>query len=572
MKNAVHKILYIEDDPASRLLVKKIIDHPPFQYFDAPTGMEGLTSCIKIRPDLILMDIILPDISGTELATKIKSIPEFRNIIIVALTGQKSEESREISLIAGCDGYITKPINSITFADQILKFLEGQREEVKEDRREFARQRYEEKLVDHLTSKVDELQTANNLLVERTGLLKNYSLKLEKLLGVINRLQVCQTLRQLEETLLNEIKTNMDFNRCVFFEPDLEKNQLKPSMACGIEKNELANMELPIDPHSLVTAFEKKHILTFDEKSDTGKQPFTNLRKTLNSGHFILGLLGNPQKNDSDALTKQKLDELITKTFTDLHEYHDTDIEIIRDHLKEFLVSDMFTIGGYLFVDRRTSTDLSDNGKRMTPTYDIGILEMLLQAASLIYQNLQLREKLKTLFIRAEKDAVTDYLTNLFNYRYFKQQLSREFDRARRHKSRFVALMIDIDHFKLYNDTFGHQAGDAVLRNLAAVLKKNTRSSDVVARYGGEEFVIVCPELEKEMGVALGEKLRTMVAQSSITAGKDLPDKKITISVGIAAYPEDGDSPDDLINNADSALYKAKENGRNQVRVYTNDR
>lgn len=572
MENAVHKILYIEDDPASRLLVKKIIDHPPFKYFDAPTGMEGLTSCIKIRPDLILMDIILPDISGTELATKIKSIPEFRDIIIVALTGQKSEESREISLIAGCDGYITKPINSKTFADQVLKFLEGQREEVKEDRREFARRRYEEALVDHLTSKVDELQSANKQLVEKTGLLKNYSFKLEKLLGVINRLQICQSLRQLEETLLNEIKSNMNFNRCIFFEPDLERNQLKPSMACGVEKSEWADLELHIDPHFLVTVFERKHILSFDERSDIDKQLFANLKKKLNSGRFFLGLLGNRQKNNSDALTKQKLNELITKTFTDLHEYHDTDVEIIRDHLKDFLVSDVFTIGGYLFVDSHNSTDLSGNGKRRTPTYDIGILEMLLQAASLIYQNLQLREKLKMLFIRAEKDAVTDYMTNLFNYRYFKQQLSREFDRARRHKSKFVALMIDIDHFKLYNDTFGHQAGDIVLRNLAEVLKKNTRSSDVVARYGGEEFVIVCPELEKEMGVALAEKLRTMVANSPLTAGKDLPDKKITISVGIAAYPQDGDSPDNLISNADGALYEAKENGRNQVRVYMNKR
>ena len=569
MKNAVHKILYIEDDPASRLLVKKTIDHPPFKYFDAPTGMEGLTSCIKIRPDLILMDIILPDISGTELATKIKSIPEFKNIIIVALTGQTSVESREISLIAGCDGYITKPINTNTFADQILKFLEGQREEVKEDRRESARRRYEESLVDHLTSKVDELQTSNELLIERTGLLKNYSHKLEQLLGVINRLQVCQSLRQLEETLLNEIKTNMDFNRCIFFEPDLEKNQLKPSMACGIEKSEWTKIELPIDPHFLMTAFEKKHILTFDEK--TNNQLVADLQKNLNSGQFILGLLGNPQKNDSDALTKQKLNELITKSFTDLHEYHDTDIEIIRDHLRDFLVSDVFTIGGYLFVDNQRSTDLTDIGKGSTPTYDIGILEMLLSAASLIYQNLKLREQLKALFIRAEKDAVTDYLTNLFNYRYFKQQLSREFDRARRHKSRFVSLMIDIDHFKLYNDTFGHQAGDVVLRNLAEVLRKNTRSSDIVARYGGEEFVIVCPELEKSMGVSLAEKLRSMVARSAITAGKDLRDKSITISVGVAAYPDDGDSPDELINNADSALYKAKENGRNQVQVYLNN-
>lgn len=572
MKSTVHKILYIEDDPASRMLIKKLMDRPPFQYFDASTGMEGLTSCIKIRPDLILMDIILPDISGTELTTKIKSIPELRNIVIVAITGETSEESREISLIAGCNGYITKPINTKTFADQILKFLEGQREEVSKERRELVRQRYEETLVDRLTSKVSELQMSNRLLTERTDLLKNYSHRLEQLLGVINRLQVCQSLRQLEETLLNEIKTNLDFSRCIFFEPDAEKNQLKPSMACGIEESQWSKMKLPIDLHFLMAAFGKKHILSLSETSELNKPLFRNIQKELKSGQFILGLLGNPHKNDSEILTKQKISDLITRTVSDLHEYKDTDIEIIRDHLKEFLVSDVFTIGGYLFVDNQNSTDRPGGEKGKSPSYDIGILEMLLQAASLIYQNLKLREQLKQLFIRAEKDAVTDYLTNLSNYRYFKQQLSREFDRARRHKSRFVSLMIDIDHFKLYNDTFGHQAGDVVLRNLAEVLRKNTRSSDIVARYGGEEFVIVCPELEKEKGVVLAEKLKAMVTKAALTDGKSLPDKKITISVGVAAYPDDADSPDDLINNADSALYEAKKNGRNQVKVYLKDK
>lgn len=572
MKNAVHKILYIEDDPASRLLIKKVLDRPPFEYFDASTGMEGLTNCIKIRPDLILMDIVLPDISGAELTTKIKSIPEFKNIIIVAITGETSEEAREISLIAGCDGYIPKPINAKTFPDQILKFLEGQREEVSAERREFVRQRYQETVVDHLTSKVNELQTSNKLLTERTDLLKNYSHKLEQLLGVINRLQICQSLHQLEETLHNEIKTNLPFSRCIFFEPDFEKNRLRPAMACGIEDNKVNQFELSVDLHLLRTAFETKHILSIDEKSKSNRQLFAGIQEKMKTNQFILGLLGSPQKNNSETLTKQKINDLIAKTISDLHEYQDTDIEIIRDHLKEFMVSDAFAVGGYLFVDTQYSADGNGSEGERPQSYDVGILEMLLQAASLIYQNLQLRERLKELFIRAEKDAVTDYLTNLFNYRYFKQQLSREFDRARRHKSRFVSLMIDIDYFKLYNDTFGHQAGDVVLRNLAEVLRKNTRSSDIVARYGGEEFVIVCPELEKEMGVALAEKLRTMVNKAALTDGKSLSDKKITISVGVAAYPDDADSPDDLIHRADTALYQAKKNGRNQVQVYSADK
>jgi diguanylate cyclase (GGDEF)-like protein len=564
MKNSLHKILYIEDDHATRLLVKKILDHPPFQYFEATNGMEGLKKSIEIKPDLIIMDIYLPDISGTELTTKIKSIPELREIVIVAITGMGSPEAREISLIAGCDGYINKPIKTKLFPEQILKFLKGKREEVSEDRRDLARKRYEETLVDHLTGKVEELQLSNELLTERTNLLKNYSSKLEMMLSIINNLQICQTLTQLEHNLVNEIKTLLRYERCIFFEPDSDNNLLKATVTCGSKKNEFKDLSLRSDSSFLQKIFEKKHIHLATTKSALNKQPFSDIRQRLKTDRFIFGILGNPQKDDRESLNKQEIDDLLSKALADIDEYPVTDREIIRDHFKEFLFSEVFTIGGYLFIDNK------DSGKAI-PSYDIGILEMLLQTASLIYQNLQLREQLKQLFIRAEKDAVTDYLTNLFNYRYFKQHLGREFDRAQRHNSKFVSLMIDIDHFKSYNDAFGHQAGDWVLKSIAEVFKKNTRSSDIVARYGGEEFVIVCPELDKNMGIMLAEKLRNIIAQSFVTDGKKIPGEKITISVGVAAYPDDADSPDELIRNADKALYKAKENGRNQVQVYSSN-
>lgn len=562
MKKSSHKILYIEDDPATRILIKKILNHPPFQYFEAASGIEGLKKCIEVQPDLILMDIYLPDISGTELTTKIKSIPKLQKIIIVAITGMGSPEAREISLIAGCDGYITKPIEPKIFPGQILKFLKGKREEVSEDRKDLVRKRYEETLVDHLTGKVKELQLSNELLTERTNLLKNYSSKLEMMLSIINNLQICQTLTQLEANLVNEIKSLLRYGRCIFFEPDFDNKILKAADNCGDKKNEFKGLTLLSDPIFLQKVFEKKHIHMVTEKTTLNKQPFIEIKQKLKTDRFIFGILGNPQKDDQELLTKQKINDLLAKALSDIDEDPETDIEIIRDHLKEFLFSEVFTIGGYLFIDNQDSAEA-------IPSYDISILEMLLQTASLIYQNLQLREKLKQLFVRAEKEAVTDYLTNLFNYRYFKQHLSREFDRAQRHNSKFVSLMIDIDHFKSYNDTFGHQAGDSVLKGIAEVFRKNTRSSDIVARYGGEEFVIVCPELEKNMGIMLAEKLRNIIAQLFVTDGEKLPGEKITISVGVAAYPDDADSPDELIRNADKALYKAKENGRNQVQVYS---
>lgn len=562
MSKSPYKILYIEDDHATRLLVKKILDRPPFQYFEATSGMEGLKKCAEINPDLILMDINLPDISGTELTTKIKSTPKLKKIIIVAITGIDTPEAREISLIAGCDGYIAKPIDTNKFPDQILGFFDGKREQVSEDRRELVRRRYEETIVDHLTGKVKELQLSNQLLTERTNLLKNYSFKLEQLLSIINNLQVCQSLSQLEENLVDEIKTILRCSRCIFFEPDFENGYLKPVVSSGMKKSELKELTLAIDLPFLQEIFKKKYVHRINHKSTFKNQPFVDIKRKLKTESFIFGILGNPQKDTDELLTKQKVNDLLTQALSDIDEYQEDDVEIIRDHLKEFLFSEIFNIGGFLFIDNEESD-------KELPSYDVGILEMLLQTAGLIYQNLHLREQLKQLFVRAEKDAVTDYLTNLFNYRYFKQHLYREFDRAQRHKTKFVSLMIDIDHFKSYNDTFGHQAGDGVLKNIAKILKTNTRSSDIVARYGGEEFVIVCPELEKEMGTLLAEKLRKIIADSDLADGKYISDKKITISIGVAAFPDDADSPEDLIRNADKALYKAKENGRNQVQVYS---
>jgi diguanylate cyclase (GGDEF)-like protein len=175
---------------------------------------------------------------------------------------------------------------------------------------------------------------------------------------------------------------------------------------------------------------------------------------------------------------------------------------------------------------------------------------------------------LKEFFVRAEKDAITDHLTELFNFRYFTHQLDREFKRARRHHSEFVLLMLDIDFFKDYNDTFGHQAGDLVLKKIASALQKNTRGSDFVARYGGEEFAVICPEINKEEGRKIAEKLCNIIARTPFPREKMLVHQKVTISVGVAAYPGDAQTPQELIRSADIALYQAKQNGRNRVQLY----
>lgn len=166
----------------------------------------------------------------------------------------------------------------------------------------------------------------------------------------------------------------------------------------------------------------------------------------------------------------------------------------------------------------------------------------------------------------ALKDLSTrDSLTGLVNYREFHRQLTEEVERFRRYRRPFSLLMLDIDHFKEINDTYGHLAGDEALRALAALLQGVVRPTDLVARYGGEEFVMLLPETAGPGALTLAERLRTRVADHAVPLTAE-QSKTLTVSIGLATYPEDGDSVQTLVNAADRALYAAKAGGRNQAR------
>jgi diguanylate cyclase (GGDEF)-like protein len=161
--------------------------------------------------------------------------------------------------------------------------------------------------------------------------------------------------------------------------------------------------------------------------------------------------------------------------------------------------------------------------------------------------------------------ACRDGLTGIFNHRYFQDSLSAEINRSVRPEGIFSLLFLDVDHFKQYNDINGHQKGDKLLRNLAIILAKSIRKSDILARYGGEEFVIILPETSKTNALKFGEKLRRYVEKYPFPGKDSQPGNNLTISIGISSYPEDGTDRYSLIKKADQALYRAKNSGRNMV-------
>jgi len=160
-----------------------------------------------------------------------------------------------------------------------------------------------------------------------------------------------------------------------------------------------------------------------------------------------------------------------------------------------------------------------------------------------------------------ERLSVTDALTGLYNRRHLMGTLASEAQRSRRLRRTFSVLLLDVDHFKQYNDTQGHLAGDSALVKIADILRHTTRGVDCVARYGGEEFVVMLIEASVSTGATVAERIRARVAAEAFGAGK------MTVSVGVAEYPAHGDSPEALIASADAAMYQAKSGGRNRMVV-----
>jgi diguanylate cyclase (GGDEF)-like protein len=183
----------------------------------------------------------------------------------------------------------------------------------------------------------------------------------------------------------------------------------------------------------------------------------------------------------------------------------------------------------------------------------------LVQIAGMAIATLNLRMKL-------EHQSIRDALTGLFNRHFMQISLERELSRAARKKQTLAVLMLDVDHFKQFNDTYGHPAGDAVLRDIALLFQANTREEDVACRYGGEEFTILLPDVTVESACERADQLLRAVANLHVTV-EHRTYSDLTISIGIAFYPNDGETAEQLLRRADEALYRSKREGRNQLTV-----
>lgn len=190
--------------------------------------------------------------------------------------------------------------------------------------------------------------------------------------------------------------------------------------------------------------------------------------------------------------------------------------------------------------------------------YDLELFRTVAEHVAVALENAKL-------FQETKQQAITDGLTGLYNHKFFREQIKAELERAERYNHNLSLLILDVDNFKNYNDTYGHPRGDEILTGIAELIRKNIRGADIPCRYGGEEFAVILPETGKEAATTLADRVRKTISEYPFPFRESQPLGAITVSIGVASYPADDKNTEEIIRKADDAMYRAKEGGRNRV-------
>ncbi len=329
----------------------------------------------------------------------------------------------------------------------------------------------------------------------------------------------------------------LGFNRAILFLIDEIKNTIKGFMGLGPVDTEEANKiwklieEQKMDLYALIETYRRIKEGKFQPK----------LMELTRSLEFPL--------QESSGLIYETLYEVVPIYIKnhDSEKYKDDPL-IKKLSLKEFVLTPLWSKNnplGTIIVDNYIT-------KKPITEEDLRILTMFINQAAGAIENSKTYEDT---LLRAH----TDTLTSLWNYGYFQYKLDEEIMKARSQKENLSVLMIDIDDFKKFNDTFGHQIGDEALKKVANSLKRCSRKMDITCRYGGEEFGLILPNTSKEEALAIAERMRKTMEDELIV------NTKFTISIGVASFPEDAQTKEEIIRKADLALYRAKREGKNKI-------
>lgn len=346
----------------------------------------------------------------------------------------------------------------------------------------------------------------------------------------------------------------LGFNRAVLFLVNENEAIIEGRMGIGPETGEEANR--------IWTAIEQEK-MNLDDLIDAYK--ISNVSSGTSNSAVESGF--NQQIRRLKVPVKEQGGGLLALSVLDgmpLHLTSQTIQNYRNDPIIQILNSDELVVMPLKAKDKVNGIIIADNfiTKKPITKDDVRMLIMLANQAGLAIENSHLYEKT---VIRAH----TDSLTEIWNHGYFQYLLQAELEKTRATKSPLSMVMVDIDDFKIYNDMLGHQAGDKILKELATLIKNQSRKMDFVCRYGGEEFVVILPQTEKNEAFLIAERLRQNIERHPFVHQEILPSKRLTVSIGLASFPEDGPLPSELISSSDRALYQAKLKGKNTCCGYT---
>jgi two-component system cell cycle response regulator len=451
------RVLVVDDVPANVKLLEARLSAEYFDVVTASCGAQALEICQRAECDIVLLDVMMPDIDGFEVCRRLKSDPRTHFIPVVMVTALDSPSDRVRGLDAGADDFLTKPVSDVV---------------------------------------------------------------------LIARVRSLTRLKMMTDELRMRAITSHEI---------------------GVQAPER---------EAIADTGKGGKILLVDDRPSS----YERLAPVLTEEHAV-----DVEPNPSEAL------------------FHaaegNYDLLIVSLNLENFdglrLCSQVRSLERTRSVPLLALSD-ADNNVQLMRGLEIGVNDYLLRPVDknelLARSRTQIRRRRYTHFLRDSVQnslemAITDPLTGLHNRRYLEGHVGTLAEQAASRGKPLALMILDIDFFKSINDTYGHDAGDDVLREFATRIRKSIRGIDLAARYGGEEFVIVMPETDLHVAGIIAERLRRSIANEPFSIEKGTKRIEVTISVGISMLEKKSEPVADVLKRADQALYRAKHDGRNRVVV-----
>ncbi len=464
-------ILIVDDAPNNLQLLLKYLKNAGYRILIAQSGKKAIETTRFLKPNLILLDVMMGELDGFATCRQLKSDPITQDIPIIFMTALTESKSKVKGFELGAVDYITKPIDEPELLARI-----------------------------HTHISIQNLHQRLTQDAARQKLLFNVSDRIRRSLNI----------NKILETATTEIRA--------FFDCDF----------VGILALKKPNISI------------KAHACAKDIKIDLEKDLLLN-SLCSNNEEFEFYLQGNTK-----VIESQSEDYFSITTSSPP-----------KSQLIEPILVDNNTLWGWLVIEQH-------HHSRQWFEEEINLLQELTTQLSIAIQQGVLCQQLSQL-------ALSDSLTKIYNRRYFDRQLEKEWSRLRRIEAPLSLIMCDVDCFKIYNDTYGHQKGDECLQLVAqAIGSALKRPADILARYGGEEFIAILPHTPESGAIKVAESMRNAVKNLNLPHTNSLVDSSVTISIGVSSTVPNGQySPSFLTKAADLALYQAKEHGRNRVLAYS---